>query len=99
MTRPLQKVPFTNWLVAVTLPFLVMAVYLWLSRWPTQWCTGASDYIAFALSLIAFVVAVAILPMSGLKRILIAIIFTPAFALALFYFSFLFVGVFFGDWL
>ncbi len=86
-------------IVAAAGPFIVMSVYLLVSRWPTRWFTDFSDNIAFAIAVAIAPVCISLLPLKIWSRVAIAILVTPALAFSLFFYSLAFVGSVFGDWL
>lgn len=88
-----------RWITVVIAPFAITSIYLWLSRWPSRWFTATSDYTAFAAAIVVFSAAVLTLPLERKKKILIAACSLPFLAAALTFFSLIFVGIAFGDWL
>ncbi len=64
---------------AVVIPFVVMSVYLSLSRWPSRWFTTRSDYAAGAVSLVAGSIFIATLPTTREVRGLLLLFYVPGF--------------------
>jgi hypothetical protein len=80
-------------------PPALMSAYLYLSRWPTRWFTGDSDWGALGLSVAVGAACIAGLPMPGAWRLVLAIVYVPVAVFALIVYSLSFVGTMFGDWL
>ena len=85
--------------IAVLAPFAVMSVYLFLSRWPTRWFTGSTDYAGMAGSLLVFIVCAATLPVRAGIRVATILVLVPVLYCILSVYSLMFVGVVFNDWL
>lgn len=82
---------------AVVLPFLINSIYLYFSRWPTEWFTGTTDILFLALSLGSGAALIATLPFRGGMKALLLTIYVPIAGILLFYFTFLFIALAFGD--
>lgn len=91
----------TRWLIAGTVgvPIAAMSVYLWLSRWPARVSSPNSDYVAFAICMFIGVLFLVCLPFRIWVRALIVAVYAPVACAILFFYSLLFVGLAFGDWL
>jgi hypothetical protein len=88
-----------NWafFFPVIFPLVFLSAYLFFSRWPERWFTGVSDWGALIFSVLLGVACVAILPLRILLRMLIGLIYLPIGFVFLFYYTFLFLGMVFGD--
>ncbi len=84
---------------SVVTPFVLMSAYLLLSRWPSRWFTGPSDFAAGAVSLLVGSVFIATLPVSREVRAISLLFYVPGFCFLLFLYCLEFVGLVFGDWL
>jgi hypothetical protein len=82
---------------AVLAPFVATSVYLFFSRWPSYHFSTFSDYAGLAVSIIIGAAFVATLPIRLSQRIVWLVIYIPVFAALLFFFTFLFIAVFFHD--
>ena len=56
------------WLFAV--PVALTSGYLWLSR-SQRWWTGTTDYVALGLSILIGAAGIWVLPISGIRRLLL----------------------------
>jgi hypothetical protein len=86
-------------MAAVVAPIVAMSLYLWLSRWPQRLSSSFSDNAAFAVCILIGVVLVAALPLRPWLRAAAAVASLPLLYALLFFYSLIFVGVAFGDWL
>lgn len=86
-----------KWGVAVIGPLLVVSVYLLLSRWPTRSFSTSSDYIAIGVAIAVGLFAIASLNTPTARKITISIIYVPVSAIALLFFTLVFVCIAFGD--
>nr|CAA9248140.1 hypothetical protein AVDCRST_MAG63-1791 [uncultured Armatimonadetes bacterium] len=84
---------------AVVAPFLTISAYLYFSRWPTRWFTATSDYIGLGLSVAAGMAFLLRLPVLVRWRALAAVVYLPTIGAALVFYSLMFVGAVFNDWL
>ena len=82
---------------AILAPFVSSSVYLVLSRWPAYRFTTFSDYAGLAVSILIGAAFIATLPISWRQRSLWLLIYIPAFAALLFFFTFLLVAVIFHE--
>ena len=80
-------------------PLTVMSVYLGLSRWPTHWCTAASDWTAIGVAVGVGTASIARLPLPAGVRMVLALAYVPVAGCLMLVYSVYFVGVVFGDWL
>jgi hypothetical protein len=87
------------WLLAGMLfgPPALMSVYLLLSRWPTRWFTGGSDWLAHLVSVGVGVVCIGLLPLPGIARGVLALLYAPLAVFAVLMYSLYFVCMVFGD--
>ena len=76
-----------------------MSLYLWLSRWPVRTTSIGSDYAAFAGCSVIGAAFIAALPVRPWLRVAAVSLYLPLTYAVLFYYSLLFVGLAFGDWL
>lgn len=83
-------------LVALASPFIVMAIYLLISRWPIKWWNGYTDFGAIGLSIVFGVFMLSRLPYSIPIRLGLILIGLPISAYILFWGSFVFVCAIFG---
>ena len=85
-------------LVAAALsPFVVASVYLVLTRWPSYRFTTFSDYVAFGASVLVGSIFIATLPIRTYQRALSLLIYVPAVAALVFFYTFWFIAVVFHD--
>ena len=84
---------------ALAIPFLVLSLYLAVSRWPSRWFTATSDYAAISVSALVGGALIWQMPFRQPIRVAAIVIAVPVLAVLLFYFAFFFVGAVFGDWL
>jgi hypothetical protein len=84
---------------AVVAPVVAMSIYLFLSRWPQRIASIASDYAAFAACMLIGVGFITALPLRPWLRAAAAAVSLPVLYVLLFFYSLVFVGVAFGDWL
>ena len=100
MARLAGKSRFASLLVAaVVAPIVAMSLYLLLSRRPQRIFSISSDYAAFAVCMVIGVALVAALPLRPWLRAAAAAASLPLLYALLFFYSLIFVGVAFGDWL
>ena len=89
---------FRSRLIAAALgPFAAASVYLLLSRLPSYRFSTLSDNIALFISVVFGVVCVLSLPIRPLQRVLALLFYVPVIAMLLYFFSFLFIAVIFGE--
>lgn len=89
---------FTWRLIGAALtPFATESVYLFFSRWPSYHFTAFSDYAGFGISVLIGTAFVATLPINFSQRVFWLVIYIPAFAALLFFFTFCFIAVVFQD--
>ncbi len=82
---------------AAWVPFAVASVYLLLSRWPSHRFTTFSDYVAFAVSILAGAAFIATLPIRGSFRAFCLLLYIPLFAVLVVFFSLWFLAIVFHD--
>jgi len=100
LARVDSKFKFSALLAAAVVgPLVTMSFYLWLSRWPKRVYSISSDHVAFAVCMLIGVVLVAALPMRPSLRAAAAVTSLPLLYVLLYFYSLIFVGVAFGDWL
>jgi hypothetical protein len=80
-------------------PPALLSLYLGLSRWPTRWFTGGSDWAALALSVGVGVAFIGWLPLPATARGVLAVLYVPVAGFGLVLYALTFVGLLFGDWL
>ena len=89
---------FFSVLGALTLPFVVMSLYLLLAE-TLQLVDFVTYLIAFAVGVVSGTTCLAKTPMPNGWREAACVLYVPVVAYLLFYFTFLFVGIVYGRWL
>lgn len=80
-------------------PFVILSIYLTLSRWPHRIFTATSDCFALMMSILAGGVFLARLPLKMWLRILFIAVYVIVGGYGLTLYSLYFVGIVFRDWL
>jgi hypothetical protein len=84
---------------AIFIPIVLLSIYLLFSRWPIRIFSEMADYIALGISTLLGAVFVAMLPIRKVVCTVCVLLYVFLAGILLFYYSFAFVGVIFGDWL
>ncbi len=82
---------------AALVPLAAASAYLFFSRWPSYRFTTFSDYAGLAVSILVGAAFVATLPIPARQRILWLLIYIPAVAALLFFFTFWFIAAIFHE--
>jgi hypothetical protein len=80
-------------------PFVLFSTYLVFTRWPHRIDNGAGDWFALIISSLAGAAFMGLLPIRYVLRAALAAVYVPLSCVALFFYTFYFVGMVFGDWL
>ncbi len=92
MTRTILTTLFT-----LFFPMVVTFIYLFFSRWPERWFTGASDWLAISVAILIGLIGLWALPLKPWYRALATFLYVPAMGALLAYFMLLLVCDMFGD--
>jgi hypothetical protein len=82
---------------AAVVPFLVLAAYLFLTRWPSHRYTTVADYSALAGSVLVGVAFIATLPIRPMWRVLLPLVYIPVIGFLLCFFTVWFIVAVFND--
>ncbi len=83
----------SRWGIFVLGPFMVMALYLAMSRWPVAWFNAVTDHLAVAVSALIGLLALHTFDWNRPVKAYVAAVYIPGTTVAVLYFSFLFVCV------
>jgi hypothetical protein len=81
---------------AALLPIATESAYVLLSRWPSSRFTTASDFAAFALSILIGAAFIWTLPLRLSRRVFALLLYIPVVAASLFLYALMLAAVF-GD--
>lgn len=79
---------------AIVTPFVVMSAYLIFTRYSSY---QFSDYAALAVSVFAGAAFMTLLPIRPIQRVLLLLVYIPAVAALLFFYSVCFIATVFHD--
>ena len=86
-----------RWAVAAVLtPFVIFTAYLVVSRWPNEWFTGISDWVAIGVATAVGVTLLHRLSLSKSTLLALSIAYVPAMVVAQMLFGLNFVCAAFG---
>lgn len=85
-----------RWVTLAIGPFVFMAGYLAVSRWPVAWFSSLTDYLAVGAGLAIGLLALHGFDWRGSVKAYVAVVYVLAMATGLIYFSVLFVCAIFG---
>lgn len=72
---------------SVCLPFAEYMGYVYLSHWPHEWFSGASDLAAFTLAILTSFVCVWLIPIRWYWRLVVSVLVVPTIGFALIAYS------------
>ena len=82
---------------ALLLPFAAESAYALISRWQSSRSTAASDFAAFALSILIGAALIWTLPLRLSRRVLALLLYIPVIAASLFLYALVLAALVFGD--
>ena len=82
---------------AALVPFIVTSVYLIFSRWPSYRFTAFSDGAGIFGPILIGAMFIATLPIRPRLRVFSLLIYVPAFAVLLFFYTLLFIALVFHE--
>jgi hypothetical protein len=86
-----------GWSALVPGPFVVLSIYLVLSRWPHRQFSAVADYGGLAVAITVGLVGTWMLVPSRPYKIVVSLIYVPFFCPALIYYGLIFVCAVFKD--